>query len=538
MIFLSQNRKMKASYHKISMPRLLIASILCCGTWGGQKSTATVLSSPLMSFISSSPSIVYPASNNILDHSSTHVLRRCKIPDSNRSSRVPWSYFMTFTPSETNSIENKRALARQLLQENAMHSKDELEYANDTHNTSKQSQGPLDHYDVNAMTPMESEFHSLMSTFLTYSQRDIQSLTTTSSRYYMYAQNDQEQHYKKPRTRTKEEAIRYRVLFEGVQSGAMVPAVSRSFSVLFEDYLPIRIAGRKIYGFLNKVMEEVREERLGEVIRARDVTGWDWSVKEYLSMESRGVDTEPQNVIEYARSAWDTVMDRALLLDHSLEFDGNDLGYQEVGVISFSQMKELNIDRAMMGAFLIDSNEELESIMKDVAVEETHNSRTPEDGSHREITFLSFVRLLQRCSMDMPDYQERVTIFLERVMSDQQSRSCASADVHEATTMLAAKAVNSGSTDTCKKRQKNSERFDEYVSTFKVWEKKFFSDERQPLKELKSNVDSRRLDILRGCFEGARNERVVAALKIVYMDYKALRLAGDLIFKLMSKIVK
>jgi hypothetical protein len=44
------------------------------------------------------------------------------------------------------------------------------------------------------------------------------------------------------------------------------------------------------------------------------------------------------------------------------------------------------------------------------------------------------------------------------------------------------------------------------------------------------------LDILRGCFSGARDEKVVAALKIVYMDYAALRLAGDLIFKLMSKI--
>ena len=47
---------------------------------------------------------------------------------------------------------------------------------------------------------------------------------------------------------------------------------------------------------------------------------------------------------------------------------------------------------------------------------------------------------------------------------------------------------------------------------------------------------SRRLDILRGCFSGARDAKVVAALKIVYMDYTALRLAGDLIFKLMSKI--
>jgi hypothetical protein len=33
-------------------------------------------------------------------------------------------------------------------------------------------------------------------------------------------------------------------------------------------------------------------------------------------------------------------------------------------------------------------------------------------------------------------------------------------------------------------------------------------------------------DILRGCFSGARDAKVVAALKIVYLDYAALRLAG------------
>lgn len=530
---------MKSACPTISTPRLLIAFIISCGIYGGHKSTATVLSSPLMSFISTSPSTACPASYNILNHGSSQMQRSYKIPDSKRSNRVPWSHFMTFTSSETNSMENRRALARQLLQENSMQFTEPMDCTNDTHNANTKLQGPLDHYDVNAMTPMESEFYSLMSTFLTYSQRDIQSVTTTSNRHCMYAKKDQKHHRKKPRTRTKEEAIRYRVLFEGVRSGAMVPAVSRSFSILFEDYLPIRIAGRKIYGFLGKVMEEVREERLGEVMRARDITGWDWSVREYLSVDSREVEMEVQNIIEYARFAWDTIVDRALLLEHSLEFDANQVQYQEVGIISFSQMKELSIDQLMIDAFLVDSSEKLESIVKDIGVEEKHNSETPKDGTYREITFLSFVSLMHRCSMDMPDYQERVTRFLERVVGDEQHRNdSGSSNAREATTMLAAKAVSSGNTDTCKKRQKNSERFDEYVSTFKEWEQKFFSEKSQPLKELKSDVDSRRLDILRGCFEGARNEKVVAALKIVYMDYKALRLAGDLIFKLMSKIVK
>lgn len=56
------------------------------------------------------------------------------------------------------------------------------------------------------------------------------------------------------------------------------------------------------------------------------------------------------------------------------------------------------------------------------------------------------------------------------------------------------------------------------------------------MNELTFNHRVDMLDILRGCFSGARDAKVVAGLKIVYMDYAALRLAGDLIFKLMSKI--
>ena len=40
--------------------------------------------------------------------------------------------------------------------------------------------------------------------------------------------------------------------------------------------------------------------------------------------------------------------------------------------------------------------------------------------------------------------------------------------------------------------------------------------------------ESRMLDVLRGCFVGDRNEKIVSALKIVYLDYSALRIGGDL----------
>lgn len=40
-----------------------------------------------------------------------------------------------------------------------------------------------------------------------------------------------------------------------------------------------------------------------------------------------------------------------------------------------------------------------------------------------------------------------------------------------------------------------------------------------------------------GCFAGAKNEGVVKALEILYIDYLPLRVAGDIIFKLMKKVM-
>lgn len=72
---------------------------------------------------------------------------------------------------------------------------------------------------------------------------------------------------------------------------------------------------------------------------------------------------------------------------------------------------------------------------------------------------------------------------------------------------------------------KNMERYDMMVNKFKEWE------------DFVPKGEGRRLDILRGCFVGAENEKVVKALKIVYVDYSALRMAGDLIFSLMTALV-
>jgi len=76
------------------------------------------------------------------------------------------------------------------------------------------------------------------------------------------------------------------------------------------------------------------------------------------------------------------------------------------------------------------------------------------------------------------------------------------------------------------RKLKYSQRYDNMVKSFEEWE------------DLVPSGDGRMVEVLRGCFAGAKDEDVVGALKIVYMDYSALRVGGNLVFKLMGKLVK
>jgi hypothetical protein len=81
-------------------------------------------------------------------------------------------------------------------------------------------------------------------------------------------------------------------------------------------------------------------------------------------------------------------------------------------------------------------------------------------------------------------------------------------------------------TAACERKKKFAKRYDEMAVSFVEWERYV------------PQGDGRRLDVLRGCFVGARNQKVVEALKIVYMDYSALRMAGDTVYSLMSKLIR
>lgn len=78
---------------------------------------------------------------------------------------------------------------------------------------------------------------------------------------------------------------------------------------------------------------------------------------------------------------------------------------------------------------------------------------------------------------------------------------------------------------------KSSKRFDDMCTEFDTWEDGDTltrAQERNPRLSL----------VLEGCFEGAKNPPVVNALKILYVDFGPLRLAGNLIFKIMRKLAQ
>ena len=49
--------------------------------------------------------------------------------------------------------------------------------------------------------------------------------------------------------------------------------------------------------------------------------------------------------------------------------------------------------------------------------------------------------------------------------------------------------------------------------------------------------ESRMLQVLQGAFVGARCQPVADALRVGYLEYSPLRLGGDLIFKLLKRVV-
>jgi hypothetical protein len=254
---------------------------------------------------------------------------------------------------------------------------------------------------------------------------------------------------------------RLRAILEGISASYYEPAVYRAFEVLYEDYMPLRIAGRMVYRRLRDVMEESRKDKQSQIKTVIETTG--------LSR------TE-------AESCWSTF-------------------------IRMGESQRLSLKRLKM--FIGKTTYEY----FDVETVEEAMDRICLNGESDSLSFDQLmVGILNNGSKKLPRDVE------------QHSKANVLQQILDKDRILRAEGSDFSSRLDSKHRRYN-DRYDDMLEQFGRW-KTYIPD-----------GEGRRLDILRGCFVGSENPAVIEALRIIYVDYSALRLSGDWIFKVVSTIM-
>jgi hypothetical protein len=254
---------------------------------------------------------------------------------------------------------------------------------------------------------------------------------------------------------------RMRAIMEGISASYYEPAVYRAFEVLYEDYIPLRIAGRMVYRRLRNVMEESREYKQSQMKSVTETTG--------ISL------TE-------AESCWSTFIR-----------------------MGESQRLSLQKLKLLMGKTTCE-------YLAVETVEEAIDRLCPNDGCDSLSFEQLMVGLLNNGSTKFcRDAEQHPTAnFLQQVLDKDRVLQ---AEWSDFSSRLDAS------------HRKYNDRYEDMLEQFGRW-KAYIPD-----------GEGRRLDILRGCFVGSENSAVVEALRIIYVDYSALRLSGDWIFKVVSTIM-
>lgn len=276
---------------------------------------------------------------------------------------------------------------------------------------------------------------------------------------------------------------RLRTLFEGVVSAYSVPEVFRAFEILFEDYAPLRIGGRLVYAHLKAAMMESQLERQSEIDSLQLATGLarddiDASRIAFLRMavhDDEKTHLTLQQLIDYGLA--ETVVEM-LGYDYFEEFM-QELLYDGEELDELDQWLERNVDPKKKGAF--------------------------------KFGFSELMVALQNCPLDSIEPECRAATVLPEIASRLEPESD--------TSMLTDDSQ-------CEKKKRHADRYDDMVEDFLQWK-----------EQISPGRQGRKMEVLHGCFAGADREEIVNALRIVYVDYKALRFAGDLIFKVMRAVV-
>lgn len=256
---------------------------------------------------------------------------------------------------------------------------------------------------------------------------------------------------------------RMRAILEGIAASYYEHDVYRAFEILYEDYVPLRLAGRVVYRELRKVMDESRKYQQSQIDTIMEVTGMT-----RLDIEE----------------CWNTytliAKDREVPIDELEKYMGQ---------------QTLNMVLNRRNTHLQSESEPTETIAFDQLLIGLHNFSIRNGDDQSSETTSNFLRgngnILQQALEWNGDLDTR---------------------------------YSKGHT-LSPKRQKFNQRYDDMLVQFAKW------------KPLIPSGEGRRLEILKGCFTGSENPAVVEALRIIYVDYAALRLSGDWIFKVVSTLM-
>jgi hypothetical protein len=282
------------------------------------------------------------------------------------------------------------------------------------------------------MTPLEVEFRQLLEGIL-YTDEETESVLNS----------------------------RFRTVLRGIAASYYERPVYRAFEVLYEDYIPLRIAGRLVYQKLRDAMEKSKAYQLEQLEAVTTATGMSFSD---------------------AKSCWSAFV----RLTESQELPTNRLK-SLLGPRTFRFLDCDDVDMAM--AKMNPAGKDSLSFGEVVCGLHLHGD------THDIVSSELLAETILRDAIEQ--------------MGDSLSLS-----------------FTLSSSELDKKRQQYNKRYDDMLKQFGEW------------KEFIPDGEGRRLDILRGCFVGSENEAVVEALRIIYVDYRALRLSGDWIFHVVSTLIR
>lgn len=296
-----------------------------------------------------------------------------------------------------------------------------------------------------------------------------------------------------------------RVLFRGVAAGVQEPLVRNAFSIVYKDLAPVRVAGDLIFSQLSSVATDASERASGITSQIDD----DDVATKNTTGENESVDATS---LAASRRIFDL-----------LDGDGSG-GLDRSELLTSPEMMDL-----VRKGFGEDGNE---------SDDETAVDRFMDLADENGDGVVSFVEFVNAVAI-RPEFG---------LVDDALSAALLSPSVTEAGGTQKKKRGTFG-------RKLPEDRFEEMVVQCKDWEIELGcsvdSDALGGLvdsedEECVVNVevdkgsdkeDDRLLQVLTGALVGSRCEPVVDALKMCYLDYSPLRLGGDIIYKLLKRVV-